>query len=193
MDVKPSELEMQVLSVLWESSPLTVRQIMERLPDGKQRAYTTVLTVMQGMTRKKLVTHEKQGTSYAYRPAVEQGPVVQPVMQALLRNVFGGDPRQVVQALLDSNPDWNSVADIPTDVLETVLLYHVTDAGNVRSTDLTDDMMVTTLASGETFTIDLDPANPTIIAGGNTAQIIATDVQGVNGVIHAIDTVILPE
>ncbi|MCA8994695.1 MAG: BlaI/MecI/CopY family transcriptional regulator [Planctomycetaceae bacterium] len=102
MDVKPSELEMQVLSVLWESSPLTVRQIMERLPDGKQRAYTTVLTVMQGMTRKKLVTHEKQGTSYAYRPAVEQGPVVQPVMQALLRNVFGGDPRQVVQALLDS-------------------------------------------------------------------------------------------
>ena len=97
------------------------------------------------------------------------------------------------QALLDSNPDWNSVADIPTDVLETVLLYHVTDAGNVRSTDLTDDMMVTTLASGETFTIDLDPANPTIIAGGNTAQIIATDVQGVNGVIHAIDTVILPE
>lgn len=97
------------------------------------------------------------------------------------------------QALLDSNPDWNSVADIPTTVLETVLLYHVTDAGNVRSGDLSDGMMVTTLASGETFTIDLDTATPTIIAGANTAQIIATDVQGINGVIHAIDTVILPE
>ncbi|MCB9039575.1 MAG: fasciclin domain-containing protein [Lewinellaceae bacterium] len=97
------------------------------------------------------------------------------------------------QALLDSNPDWNTIADIPVNVLETVLLYHVTDAGNVRSTDLVDDMMVTTLASGETFTIDLDTATPTIIAGGNTAQIIATDVQAINGVIHAIDTVILPE
>ncbi|MCB9048487.1 MAG: fasciclin domain-containing protein [Lewinellaceae bacterium] len=97
------------------------------------------------------------------------------------------------QALLDSNPDWNSLSDIPTAVLETVLLYHVTDAGNVRSTSLTDDMMVNTLASGESFTIDLSPATPTIIAGGNTAQIIATDVQGTNGVIHAIDTVILPE
>ncbi|MCB0580679.1 MAG: fasciclin domain-containing protein, partial [Phaeodactylibacter sp.] len=59
--------------------------------------------------------------------------------------------------------------------------------------DLVDDMMVTTLASGETFSIDLDTTPPTIIAGGNTAQIIATDVQAVNGVIHAIDTVILPE
>ena len=97
------------------------------------------------------------------------------------------------QALLDSNPDWSVVADIPPSVLETVLLYHVTDAGNVRSSGLVDDMMVTTLASGSTFTIDLDPAQPTIIAGGNTARIIATDVQGINGVIHAIDTVILPE
>ncbi len=97
------------------------------------------------------------------------------------------------QALLDSNPEWNSVADIPAEVLETVLLYHVTDAGNVRSTNLTDDMTVSTLASGETFTIDLSPATPTIIAGANSARIIATDVQGVNGVIHAIDTVILPE
>ena len=97
------------------------------------------------------------------------------------------------QALLDSNPDWNSVADIPVALLETVLLYHVTGAGNVRSADLVDDMMVTTLASGETFSIDLDTTPPTIIAGGNTAQIIATDVQAVNGVIHAIDTVILPE
>lgn len=116
-------------------------------------------------------------------------------------NVLSGDGPFTVfaptnaafQALLDTNPDWNSVADIPATVLETVLLYHVTDAGNVRSTDLSDDMMVATLASGETFTIDLDPATPTIIAGANTAQIIATDVQATNGVIHAIDRVILPE
>ena len=96
------------------------------------------------------------------------------------------------QALLDSNDDWNSVGDIPTTVLEKVLLYHVTNAGNVRSTDLTDGFTVPTLAN-ESFTIDLTANPPLINAFGNKANIIATDVQGTNGVIHAIDTVILPD
>ena len=39
------------------------------------------------------------------------------------------------QALLDSNADWNALSDIPTDVLTSVLTYHVV-AGDVRSTDL---------------------------------------------------------
>jgi predicted transcriptional regulator len=101
---KPSDLEMQVLSVLWEHGPSTVRQILERLPDGKQRAYTTVLTVMQGMSRKGLVTHTQEGAAHVYQPAVQRGEVLRPVMRTLLRNVFGGDPSRVVQALLESTP-----------------------------------------------------------------------------------------
>ena len=93
---------------------------------------------------------------------------------------------------MDSNAAWNSLDDIPVSVLEEVLLYHVTDAGNVRSTDLTDGMMVTTLAEGETFTIDLSGNVPAINAAGNTSNIVFTDVQATNGVVHVIDTVILP-
>lgn len=98
------------------------------------------------------------------------------------------------QTLLDSNPSWNTLSDIPTDLLETVLLYHVTGAGNVRSDQLSNGQQVTTLANGATFTINLDNPNaPVIVAGGNTANILATDVQAQNGVVHVIDTVILPE
>lgn len=95
-------------------------------------------------------------------------------------------------ALLDSNPDWNSLADIPVDLLETVLLYHVSGAGNVRSTDLSNGQEVPTLSEGNSFNIDLSGSTPQINAGSNTANIIATDVQATNGVIHAIDAVILP-
>ena len=95
-------------------------------------------------------------------------------------------------ALLNSNDDWNSLADIPTSLLETVLLYHVTDAGNVRAGMLEDGQEVPTLA-GESFSIDLSGEIPGITAGSNTAKIIATDVQASNGVVHVIDTVILPE
>ena len=97
------------------------------------------------------------------------------------------------QALLDSNADWASLADIPAEVLETVLLYHVSAAGNVRSTDLSDGQVVPTLSGEDTFTINLSGATPVIDAAMNSANIIATDVQSTNGVIHVIDTVILPQ
>jgi uncharacterized surface protein with fasciclin (FAS1) repeats len=96
------------------------------------------------------------------------------------------------QALLDSNPDWNTLTDIPVATLEAVLLYHVTSAGNVRAEQLVNGQEVTTLSNGATFSIDLNGATPMIMAGSNQANIIATDVQATNGVIHAIDAVILP-
>ena len=99
---RPSELEMQVLGVLWDHGPATVRQILEALPDGKERAYTTVLAVMQGMQRKGLVTHTRDGQAHVYHPAVERQQVVPTVMQRMLQNLFGGDPSRAVQALLDS-------------------------------------------------------------------------------------------
>lgn len=99
---RPSELEMQVLGLLWDSGPATVRQILEGLPDGKDRAYTTVLAVMQGMQRKGLVTNTRDGQAHVYHPAVDRQQVVQPVMARLMQNLFGGDPSRAVQALLES-------------------------------------------------------------------------------------------
>ena len=64
--IKPSDLELQVLSVLWDHGPRTVREILERIPDGKERAYTTVLTILQGMSRKGLVTHTQEGAAHVY-------------------------------------------------------------------------------------------------------------------------------
>jgi len=98
---------------------------------------------------------------------------------------------QAFQNLLNSNGDWNTLDDIPAQTLETVLSYHVTDAGNVRAGDLSNGQTVNTLA-GESFTIDLTGQNPMIDAIGNTATIITTDVQSQNGVIHVVDTVLLP-
>lgn len=98
---------------------------------------------------------------------------------------------QAFQNLVNSNPDWSTLDDIPGNTLETVLTYHVSSAGNVRSENLMDDMEVSTLA-GQSFTVDLSGTNPVIEAGQNTAEIIFTDVQGANGVIHVIDAVLLP-
>jgi uncharacterized surface protein with fasciclin (FAS1) repeats len=76
-------------------------------------------------------------------------------------------------------------------VLDAVLRYHVVAGANVRAEAITDDADVTTFQGG-TFSIDLDGAAPVINAGSSTATIIATNVQGTNGVVHAIDGVLLP-
>lgn len=93
--------------------------------------------------------------------------------------------------LLASNNEWNSLDDIPVETLDAVLKYHVIAGANVRAGDLTDGLTATTF-QGSDIEIDLDTPQPSIIAGSNTANIIATDVQGTNGVVHAIDAVILP-
>ena len=95
-------------------------------------------------------------------------------------------------ALLDSNPNWNELADIPVATLEAVLSYHVVAGANVLSSTLTDGQVVTSF-EGTDFTINLPASGATVTdANGNTVNIIATDVQGTNGVVHVIDGVILP-
>ena len=72
------------------------------------------------------------------------------------------------------------------DQLIAILTYHVVP-GAVLSTDLSDDMTATTVQGGDIM-IDLD--NGVMI---NDATVVAADVEASNGVIHVIDTVILPQ
>jgi BlaI family transcriptional regulator, penicillinase repressor len=99
---RPSEMELQILSVLWERGPLPVREIRQALPDGKDRAYTTVLTLVQILEKKGLVGHTVQGQAHVYHPLVTRRQVLRPLMRDMLRNVFGGRPAEAVQCLLDS-------------------------------------------------------------------------------------------
>ena len=85
----------------------------------------------------------------------------------------------------------DGVEDIEIETLQNVLLYHVISGEPVFSTDLASGD-VTTI--GGTFTVDIDKLS---IADGNEASadatILATNVLGTNGVVHAINQVLLPE
>ena len=93
------------------------------------------------------------------------------------------------QALLDSNIEWSSLADVPVATLEAVLLYHVVNEANVQSSQLSNGDVATL---GGTLTIDLTNGAQILTTSSQTANIIVVDVQGTNGVIHGIDTVLIP-
>lgn len=84
-----------------------------------------------------------------------------------------------------------SLASIPQATLENVLKYHVVTGANVASTDLTNNMSVTTLQGG-TFTVTTTGGAKIKDANNRISNIIATDVQCSNGIVHAIDKVLLP-
>jgi uncharacterized surface protein with fasciclin (FAS1) repeats len=76
--------------------------------------------------------------------------------------------------------------------LENTLKYHVVAGANVLSTSLTDNQSVTTF-QGQSFTVQLPGTGPQILdSNSRTSKIIAVDVQASNGVIHALDKVLLP-
>ncbi len=111
-----------------------------------------------------------------------------------LVTVLSGDGPFTVFAPVNSAFDEiaNVIATLSADQIATVLTYHVVGGANVRSTDLTNNMEVTTVNT-ESFIVNL--GNEVTIADnqGNTATVILTDVQATNGVIHVLNKVILPE
>jgi len=101
---EPSRLEMQVLSVLWRRGASTVREALAAMPDGKARAYTTILSVMQVMEKKGLVSHVAQGNVHVYQARVSRQEVAGPFLRGLVRQVFGGSAATALQHLLAEEP-----------------------------------------------------------------------------------------
>jgi BlaI family transcriptional regulator, penicillinase repressor len=100
---QPSNLEMQVLSLLWSHGPLTARAVLDLMPDGKQRAYTTILSVLQVMEKKGLVKHEEDGNRHVYAPRVKRQNVLKPLLNGLVKTIFGGRPSAAMQHLLEAS------------------------------------------------------------------------------------------
>ena len=81
---------------------------------------------------------------------------------------------------------------IPANVLATTLKYHVVAGANVQSTALTNGQVINTFAN-QNFTISLTGGAKITDASNRISTIIVTDVQCSNGIIHAIDKVLLPK
>jgi len=84
----------------------------------------------------------------------------------------------------------SGLADVPTDILAATLAMHVVAGANVQSSALTNNMTVSTL--GGNITANVTGGATLTDANNRVIDIIATNVQAANGVVHVIDKVILP-
>ena len=69
---RPTEAELELLRILWETEPATVREIYDRLNQERASGYTTVLKLLQIMTAKGLVVRDEANRAHVYRAAMSQ-------------------------------------------------------------------------------------------------------------------------
>ena len=101
--VVPTERELQALKVIWQLGEATVREICDLLKErGDKLAYTTVLSLLQVMEQKGLVSHERRGRSYVYRARIEREKTFRKMASGFLDRVFDGAVHEYLVHALES-------------------------------------------------------------------------------------------
>lgn len=77
------------MNILWDKGQATVNELQAELPEPKP-AYTTTLTVMQVLTRKGIVTFERQGKTNVYRPVMLREEYLTGWMEETRNTLFKG-------------------------------------------------------------------------------------------------------
>lgn len=100
---EPTEAELELLRILWRLGPMTVRQVHDSLPPrDAETAYTTVLSTLQIMFQKGLVTRDESERAHVYSPAISQNQAQQQLLGKLLHRVFEGSTTALVMQALGS-------------------------------------------------------------------------------------------
>ena len=110
----PTELELQMLKVLWEEAPLTARQIRDALAArGRELAHTSVITTLQKMVDKRQLDQldPVAGKAFRFAPRVTEKGVSQQMLGDLVNRVFDGSAEAVMLSLFD-------VSDLDEDALK---------------------------------------------------------------------------
>src|SRR5437773_12324998 len=95
--------ELDVLKVLWERGPSTVRDVLEGLHGkGRRVAYTTVLTMLTRLEQKGAVASDKSDQAYVYRPRLSRERVTASRLKALVQQLYDGAATPLVLHLMQS-------------------------------------------------------------------------------------------
>jgi BlaI family transcriptional regulator, penicillinase repressor len=99
----PTELELEILKVLWRIGAATVRQVRDELASVRDLAYTSVMTMLTIMADKGYVTRTKDGRSFIYEATYHETKATKSMLQDVVDRLFGGSTTAVMQHLLETS------------------------------------------------------------------------------------------
>ena len=99
---RPTDAELEILNVLWQRGPSTVREVYEVLLESKDIGYTTILKLMQIMSEKGLVNRDESDRRHVYEAERAQDETQRQLLADLLDRAFNGSPTKLVMQALSS-------------------------------------------------------------------------------------------
>ena len=108
-----TDSELEILQILWDKGPSTVRTIHESLSNMKQTGYTTTLKLMQIMFEKGILTRDDSARTHIYAAAVTESFGQKQALHKIIDSVFKGSPTKLVmQALGHYKPTHKEIEEI---------------------------------------------------------------------------------
>lgn len=101
---RPTDQELQILKVLWEHGPSSVRDVWKVLAENRNIGYTSVLKIMQIMLDKGLVVRDARQRPQVYRTKQTQHATLKRLAADLVERAFGGSARMLLLHVLSDKP-----------------------------------------------------------------------------------------
>ena len=98
----PTELELEILKILWRNGPSLVRHVRKKLAPFRELAHTSVMTMLTIMTEKGYLKRSKEGNRYIYRPIVIEEEITSGMIGDIVNRVIDGSTMAAVVNLLET-------------------------------------------------------------------------------------------
>lgn len=111
--INPTESELEILQILWEFGPSSVRFINNKQNEKKEVGYTTTLKIMQIMVDKNILNVNKDNRQHIYSSAIDESETKSNLLDGFLKKTFSGSAmKMVMQALGNHNPSQDELEEI---------------------------------------------------------------------------------
>jgi BlaI family penicillinase repressor len=99
---RPTDSELEILTVLWSRGPSTVRDVHETIVQSRPAQYTTVLKILQIMAEKGLVRRDETQRAHVYEASRPREETQRQLAGDLLQRAFGGSAKSLMMGALSA-------------------------------------------------------------------------------------------
>jgi len=119
MQSEPTKSELEILQVLWQFGPSTVRFVNDQLNEQKRAVqYTSTLKLMQIMAEKEMLLTDKSSMKHIYRPAIEEKKTKGFLLEKFVDNMYNGSSANLMMQLLGNKKTSQQEIDEIRDMLD---------------------------------------------------------------------------
>lgn len=116
----PTESELEILQVLWQNGPSSVRKVNEILNNKREVGYTTTLKIMQIMTDKELVGRDTSQRTHIYHALAQEKDTQGNLLDSFIEKTYRGSTMRMIMQALGNQETSKKDLKVLKDLIEKI-------------------------------------------------------------------------